>query len=69
MLKNVIKKLSNVPSANYVGKLITQAGGAVEKPLLFIMKISSHTGKNGNYVSVADRRINELSILRRWSRC
>ena len=69
MLKNVIKKLSIVPSANYAGKLITQAGGAVEKPLLFIMKISLHTGKNGNYVSVADRRINELSILRRWSRC
>ena len=27
MLKNVIKKSSIVPSANYAGKLIIQAGG------------------------------------------
>ena len=69
MLKNVIKKSSIVPSANYAGKLIIQAGGAVEKLLLFIMKISLHTGKKGNYVSVANRRINELSILRRRTHC
>ena len=69
MQKNVIKKLSIVQSADYVGNSIIQAGGGVGHALSFIMRILFHTVKKGNHVLIVNRSKDEMSILRRRTHC